>query len=176
MSPALPNLILLHSKLVKKTLCCEWRIEEICACEQEGIWTAYEFHKEHASERDQLPDRRDELDKSATLMEELVEVLDQRKEEAIERTFKQVASNFEEVFEKLIRAGRGWALPVKTGSGRSGRFLAVSGWVGFFRVKAGNFRSKLFTVTSCANCLANVVWLVQYFNIINFVDRFPSHL
>jgi chromosome segregation ATPase len=37
----------------------------------------------------------------------LVEVLDQRKDEAIERTFKQVASNFEEVFEKLVPAGRG---------------------------------------------------------------------
>jgi structural maintenance of chromosome 3 (chondroitin sulfate proteoglycan 6) len=36
-----------------------------------------------------------------------VEVLDQRKDEAIERTFKQVASNFEEVFEKLVPAGRG---------------------------------------------------------------------
>lgn len=36
-----------------------------------------------------------------------MEVLDQRKDEAIERTFKQVASNFEEVFEKLVPAGRG---------------------------------------------------------------------
>ena len=36
-----------------------------------------------------------------------MEVLDQRKDEAIERTFKQVARNFEEVFEKLVPAGRG---------------------------------------------------------------------
>jgi structural maintenance of chromosome 3 (chondroitin sulfate proteoglycan 6) len=34
-------------------------------------------------------------------------VLDLRKDEAIERTFKQVAANFEEVFEKLVPAGRG---------------------------------------------------------------------
>ena len=47
------------------------------------------------------------MDKSAQSIEELVEVLDQRKDEAIERTFKQVASNFEEVFEKLVPAGRG---------------------------------------------------------------------
>ena len=58
-------------------------------------------------QRDQLLERREELDKSATSIEELVDVLDQRKDEAIERTFKQVASNFEEVFEKLIPAGRG---------------------------------------------------------------------
>lgn len=30
-----------------------------------------------------------------------------RKDEAIERTFKQVAKNFEEVFEKLVPAGKG---------------------------------------------------------------------
>lgn len=34
-------------------------------------------------------------------------MLDQRKDEAIERTFKQVAKNFAEVFEKLVPAGRG---------------------------------------------------------------------
>lgn len=33
--------------------------------------------------------------------------MDARKDEAIERTFKQVAKNFEEVFEKLVPAGRG---------------------------------------------------------------------
>ena len=51
--------------------------------------------------------RREDLDESAQSIEELVEVLDQRKDEAIERTFKQVANNFEEVFEKLVPAGRG---------------------------------------------------------------------
>jgi hypothetical protein len=33
--------------------------------------------------------------------------LDQRKDEAIEHTFKQVSKYFEEVFEKLVPAGRG---------------------------------------------------------------------
>ena len=47
------------------------------------------------------------MDKSAQAIEELVENLDMRKDEAIERTFKQVASNFEEVFEKLVPAGKG---------------------------------------------------------------------
>jgi chromosome segregation ATPase len=68
---------------------------------------AFEQYTNFTKQRDQLLERREELDKSATSIEELVEVLDQRKDEAIERTFKQVASNFEEVFEKLIPAGRG---------------------------------------------------------------------
>lgn len=33
--------------------------------------------------------------------------LDRRKNEAIERTFQQVASNFAEIFETLVPAGRG---------------------------------------------------------------------
>ena len=51
--------------------------------------------------------RQDELEESSTSILELIEVLDARKDEAIERTFKQVAKFFEEVFEKLVPAGRG---------------------------------------------------------------------
>jgi structural maintenance of chromosome 3 (chondroitin sulfate proteoglycan 6) len=68
---------------------------------------AFEQYNNFTKQRDQLLERRQDLDKSAESIEELVEVLDQRKDEAIERTFKQVASNFEEVFEKLVPAGRG---------------------------------------------------------------------
>lgn len=68
---------------------------------------AFEQYNSFTKQRDQLLQRREDLDKSAASIEELVTVLDQRKDEAIERTFKQVASNFEEVFEKLVPAGRG---------------------------------------------------------------------
>ncbi|KAH8083787.1 structural maintenance of chromosome protein 3 [Cristinia sonorae] len=68
---------------------------------------AFEQYTNFTRQRDQLLQRREDLDNSATSITELVEVLDQRKDEAIERTFKQVASNFEEVFEKLVPAGRG---------------------------------------------------------------------
>lgn len=68
---------------------------------------AFEQYNNFTKQRDQLIQRREELDKSAKSIEELVEVLDQRKDEAIERTFKQVASNFAEVFDKLVPAGRG---------------------------------------------------------------------
>ncbi|KAF7304687.1 Structural maintenance of chromosomes protein [Mycena kentingensis (nom. inval.)] len=68
---------------------------------------AFEQYSNFTKQRDQLLQRREDLDNSAVSIEELVQVLDQRKDEAIERTFKQVASNFEEVFEKLVPAGRG---------------------------------------------------------------------
>ncbi|KAJ2929838.1 hypothetical protein H1R20_g7273, partial [Candolleomyces eurysporus] len=68
---------------------------------------AFEQYSNFTKQRDALIKRREELDTSAESIEELVQVLDQRKDEAIERTFKQVAKNFEEVFEKLVPAGRG---------------------------------------------------------------------
>ncbi|TFK53843.1 structural maintenance of chromosome protein 3 [Heliocybe sulcata] len=68
---------------------------------------AFEQYSNFTKQRDQLLQRREDLDKSAESIQDLVEVLDQRKDEAIERTFKQVASNFEDVFEKLVPAGRG---------------------------------------------------------------------
>ena len=68
---------------------------------------AFEQYNSFTKQRDQLLQRREDLDSSASSIEELVQVLDQRKDEAIERTFKQVARNFEEVFESLVPAGRG---------------------------------------------------------------------
>ncbi|TFK22913.1 RecF/RecN/SMC protein [Coprinopsis marcescibilis] len=68
---------------------------------------AFEQYSNFTKQRDQLLTRRAELDLSAQSIEELVQVLDQRKDEAIERTFKEVAKNFEDVFEKLVPAGRG---------------------------------------------------------------------
>lgn len=68
---------------------------------------AFEQYNNFTKQRDQLLKRREDLDSSAKSIEELIQVLDMRKDEAIERTFKQVASNFEEVFEKLVPAGKG---------------------------------------------------------------------
>lgn len=47
------------------------------------------------------------MDDSQASIQELVEVLDQRKDEAIERTFKQVSKEFASIFERLVPAGRG---------------------------------------------------------------------
>lgn len=57
--------------------------------------------------------RQEELDESQNSILDLIDVLDARKDEAIERTFKQVAKNFEEVFEKLVPTGRGRLIMLK---------------------------------------------------------------
>ncbi|EIW66746.1 hypothetical protein TREMEDRAFT_70024 [Tremella mesenterica DSM 1558] len=68
---------------------------------------AFEQYANFVKQRDEYLKRRDELDADATRIEELIETLDQRKDEAIERTFKQVSKYFEEVFEVLVPAGKG---------------------------------------------------------------------
>ncbi|KAG9120915.1 Structural maintenance of chromosomes protein 3 [Ceratobasidium sp. 392] len=68
---------------------------------------AFEQYTGFTKQREQFIKRREDLDESAQSIEELIQSLDQQKDEAIERTFKQVSKNFEEVFEKLVPAGRG---------------------------------------------------------------------
>ena len=68
---------------------------------------AFEQYNNFTKQRDELLKRRGELEASAESIQELIETLDQRKDEAIERTFKQVSKYFEEVFETLVPAGRG---------------------------------------------------------------------
>jgi len=81
---------------------------------------AFEQYNNFTRQRDNLNDRRAELDASQTSIEELIEVLDQRKDEAIERTFKQVSREFANVFERLVPAGRG-RLVIQRRSDRAGR-------------------------------------------------------
>jgi len=94
---------------------------------------AYEQFRNFTEQRDVLLERKADLDKSAEVylfifflnfifpknnfffkkknkkkaIEELIQTLDQRKDEAIERTFKQVAKNFSEVFKELVPNGKG---------------------------------------------------------------------
>ncbi|KAI4180353.1 MAG: hypothetical protein L6R41_007283 [Letrouitia leprolyta] len=68
---------------------------------------AFEQYNNFTQQRETLTKRREELDNSQHSIEELISVLDQRKDEAIERTFKQVSREFAKVFEKLVPAGRG---------------------------------------------------------------------
>lgn len=68
---------------------------------------AVEQYTNFTTQKTQLQKRREELETSSASIEELIETLDQRKDEAIERTFRQVSKYFGEVFEKLVPAGRG---------------------------------------------------------------------
>ena len=68
---------------------------------------AFEQYNSFTKQRETLTSRREELDASQKSINDLISVLDQRKDEAIERTFKQVSREFANVFEKLVPAGRG---------------------------------------------------------------------
>lgn len=68
---------------------------------------AFEQYNSFTKQRETLITRREELDASQKSIDDLIMVLDQRKDEAIERTFKQVSREFANVFEKLVPAGRG---------------------------------------------------------------------
>ena len=68
---------------------------------------AFQQYEQFTNQRETLNKRRQELDSSQSSIEDLIAVLDQRKDEAIERTFKQVSREFATVFENLVPAGRG---------------------------------------------------------------------
>ncbi|KAJ3112731.1 Structural maintenance of chromosomes protein 3 [Phlyctochytrium bullatum] len=68
---------------------------------------AFEQYASFTKQKDGLEKRRKELDSSAKSIEDLIQVLDQRKDEAIERTFKQVAKHFRDVWRKLVPSGYG---------------------------------------------------------------------
>lgn len=68
---------------------------------------AFEQYNSFTKQRETLTSRSEELDASQKSINDLISVLDQRKDEAIERTFKQVSREFANVFEKLVPAGRG---------------------------------------------------------------------
>jgi structural maintenance of chromosome 3 (chondroitin sulfate proteoglycan 6) len=68
---------------------------------------AFEQYETWTRQRKTLTDRRAELDSSRKSIENLIDVLDQRKDEAIARTFRQVAKAFQEVFQSLVPVGQG---------------------------------------------------------------------
>ncbi|AQK89008.1 Structural maintenance of chromosomes protein 3 [Zea mays] len=68
-------------------------------------------------QREQLQRRRAELDAGDVKIMELISVLDQRKDESIERTFKGVARHFREVFSELVQGGHGYLVMMKKKDG-----------------------------------------------------------
>ncbi|KAL9238676.1 hypothetical protein vseg_013066 [Gypsophila vaccaria] len=68
-------------------------------------------------QREELQKRQAELDAGDEKIRELISVLDQRKDESIERTFKGVARNFREVFSELVQGGHGFLVMMKKKDG-----------------------------------------------------------
>lgn len=68
---------------------------------------AVEQYNNFTKQREKLLERREDLVSSSESIQKLITTLDQRKDEAIARTFKQVSMGFSKIFEKLVPAGRG---------------------------------------------------------------------
>ncbi|KAI5667155.1 hypothetical protein M9H77_17008 [Catharanthus roseus] len=64
-------------------------------------------------QREELQKRQAELDAGDEKIKELMSVLDMRKDESIERTFKGVAKHFREVFSELVQGGHGFLVMMK---------------------------------------------------------------
>jgi structural maintenance of chromosome 3 (chondroitin sulfate proteoglycan 6) len=82
---------------------------------------AFEQYENFTKQRRALTERRVELDSSRESIENLIDILDQRKDEAIDRTFKQVSKAFAEVFVQLVPAGRGRLLIQRKSDREAGR-------------------------------------------------------
>ena len=68
---------------------------------------AFEQFAQFEKQRESLEERSGELGTSAASIGRLINVLDERKDEAIQRTFRQVSREFASIFERLVPAGRG---------------------------------------------------------------------
>lgn len=68
---------------------------------------ASEQYGRFTKQREQLKSRKAELDHTHESIGALIDSLDRRKNEAIERTFHNVAGNFAKIFELLVPAGKG---------------------------------------------------------------------
>lgn len=68
---------------------------------------AFDQYVNFNEQRDSLLKRKEELDQGAAKVEELIENLDRQKDEAINRTFRDVSKNFKEVFKELVPNGEG---------------------------------------------------------------------
>merc|ERR1719266_12489 len=60
-----------------------------------------------SEQKEKLMNRKEELDRGHKKIQDLMDVLEQRKYEAILFTFKQVSKYFQEVFKKLVPTGQG---------------------------------------------------------------------
>ncbi len=68
---------------------------------------AFEQYGNFTRQKDSLEARKKDLDKSAKAIQDLIKSLDGRKTEAIEQTFTQLATNFEQIWRKLVPEGHG---------------------------------------------------------------------
>ena len=81
---------------------------------------ALDQFNQFTEQREKFRERRDELERGADSIRELITKLDEKKDEAIQNTFRMVARNFRDVFKQLVPGGSG-ELIMKTSDKDDGR-------------------------------------------------------
>ncbi|KAM7528428.1 hypothetical protein LguiB_031838 [Lonicera macranthoides] len=78
---------------------------------------ALDQYANFAEQREEFQKRKEELIAGDEKIKELISVLDQQKDESIERTFKGVAKHFQEAFSELVQGGHGTLVMTKKKDG-----------------------------------------------------------
>ncbi|XBI58586.1 hypothetical protein VPH35_039799 [Triticum aestivum] len=89
------------------------QLKQFSHVNQKALDQYVNFNEQH----DQLQRRRDELALGDKKIRDLISLLDQKKDESIERTFKGVARHFREVFSELVQGGHGALVMMKKKDG-----------------------------------------------------------
>lgn len=87
---------------------------------------AMEQFVKFSKQRDSLKDRIEELNEAKSSIEHLIKVLQNRKNEAIIRTFKEVSVGFAKVFENLVPAGKGRLIIQKKNNEQQSNTISLS--------------------------------------------------
>eukprot|EP01117_Protostelium_nocturnum_P004475 TRINITY_DN1611_c0_g1_i1.p1 TRINITY_DN1611_c0_g1~~TRINITY_DN1611_c0_g1_i1.p1 ORF type:complete len:1261 (-),score=493.20 TRINITY_DN1611_c0_g1_i1:41-3661(-) len=128
---------------------------------------------------EKLRERKEELDRGADAIEDLLNVLEKQKDEAIERTFKGVAKHFSEIFLELVPGGfAGMSLTKKQNkngeeSQDSGKFNQYSGIS--IRVSFSGAKNETYTMNQLSGGQKSVVALALIFAI-QRCDAAPFYL
>ncbi|KAI3952588.1 hypothetical protein MKW98_015817 [Papaver atlanticum] len=99
------NIKELHNMLQK----CNEELQQFSHVNKKALDQCVNF----TEQREELQQRQAELDAGDDKIKELIEVLDHRKDESIERTFKGVARHFREAFFELVPGGHGYLVMMK---------------------------------------------------------------
>jgi len=97
----------------RRTLSSKQLMDQIDKCHQElqklghVNKKALDQYANFNEQRDRLLERQTELDDAESSIKTLIDSLDLKKDEAMERTFKGVAKHFTEVFRELVPGGTG---------------------------------------------------------------------
>ncbi|CAB3402190.1 unnamed protein product [Caenorhabditis bovis] len=92
-----------HKDLEKKLVSCVSELKKYENVNKKAL----DQYLTASSQREELSKRMEEQKKSEASIEELIKVLETRKYEAIQLTFRQVSKNFKEVFKRLVPNGQG---------------------------------------------------------------------